>query len=344
MACAGHSKDSLDQAKALLAKGDRNGAQNLLVSAINNSSKSKEQLVLMKQLADLRANDPPSSQEKLLGQISTLSMELCGAKSLEYADACARVGKNKFVLRDFAGSASAWQTAGSIYKEKGGESERLEMEALSGQIASECASGKCSQKTELYEQLYALRKKVLGAYDIQTNTAESLLAEIYLRAHKNDKALELYKDLYKKSLSKSLNERASVCLSLARTYTQMKQFDTAEPLLKSTLEYAESHPFNGNVNPNLVAALKAYCNFYDEQKKYKDELLLAQRLLDVNEKQMGPRHPQLTGTLSLYADVLDKNGKSTESADVRKRIKSIEMSAEEWKPTPPRETSSAKQS
>lgn len=294
----------------------------------------------MNKLADLRANDPPASQEKLLGQISSLSFELCGTKSKEYAEACARLGRLKFSTRDFSGSAELWRAAGSIYKGLGTAFERKEMEALSGQIAGECASGKCSQKAELYEQLLALRKKVLGVNDIQTKTAEALLAEIYSRQQKPEKAFELYNDLYQKSLNGSLNERASACLNMARTYTQLKQFDKAEPLLKSTLQYAENHPYNSNVNPNLVAALKAYAEFYDAQKQYRDELVMAKRLLEVNETQMGATHPQLTGTLSLYADVLQKNGELAQSAEIRKRIVSIEKSSEEWKPRPPKETHS----
>ncbi|MBX9722906.1 MAG: hypothetical protein K2X81_16005, partial [Candidatus Obscuribacterales bacterium] len=141
----------------------------------------------------------------------------------------------------------------------------------------------------------------------------------------------LFKEVYDFSKTQGAAEETPAAINLARTYIYLKNYNEAKLLLDTSLDYAEKHPYIGLVNPSLISALKTELLLFDEQKKYDKSLIVAKRILDLNEKQMGQNHPQLPSTLMLYADALDKVGKKKESASVRKRIRDIEMSPTEAK-------------
>jgi tetratricopeptide (TPR) repeat protein len=310
------------------------------LSSLIASARGKEKIKLMGELADLKENAPPAAQETLLAEITALARETAGSDSVELAEALARQGKFYYKQKDYLRSASAWEKAKNIYAGQGPAFDCRRAECISGQIGGVCASGHCAANVELYEELLALDRKCLGNANPMTTGATMQLCEVYSKLKKYEQALKLYKELYERSLvSGTKDDQASAQLNMARTYVRMKKYDMAEPLLRSVLAYAETHPFYGRISPLHIAVLKVYLQFYDQQKKYQEALVIAKRILDLNESQMGTRHPQLTSSLMPYAEALEKAGKKQESALVRKRIRDLETSPNTWPPQPTESTS-----
>ncbi len=301
-----------------------------ILRQINENHDDRQKLHLLSQLADLRAKKKTDSQTtELIEQIMQLSRKLYGNQSIEFAEALSKQGTLLFQEKDFAHSAQSWQEAGVIYTAHGENFAKQQMDCVSGEIAGSCATGKCSDNSALYEKLLSLRRKCLGNQDQQTMISAMLLAEVYSKQQKYEKALTLFKEVYAWSLTRGPMEETPAAINLARAYIYLKNYKEAGILLDKSLDYAEKHPLNGLINPSLISALKAELLLFDEEKQYDKSLHVAKRILDLNEKQMGPTHPQLTSTLMIYAEALDKVGKTKESASVKKRIRSIEMA-----PTP----------
>ena len=297
-----------------------------------NAARGKEKYGLLCQLADLKARDRLCGEESLLTELSSQARETFGPDSAEMSESLSRQGKFYFAHKDYARSAKLFEDADNIYARKGLDWQCKRMDTLSGQIAGECAGGKCLQKVPLYEELLALRRKCLGNNDSQTVIAVMQLGEIYTKQRRYSEALKLFEEVYAHSLSGTKEDQAAASLNLARTYTNLNQYKKAEPMLRSILAYAESHPLYGRINPVHISALRAYLQFYDRQKRYKEEVVVARRIVELNEAQMGPEHPQLTSSLMLYAEALEKVSKLKESEVIKNRIRRIEMAGNTAQP------------
>ncbi|MBX9690671.1 MAG: tetratricopeptide repeat protein [Candidatus Obscuribacterales bacterium] len=318
-ACSKDAAEKTEDLDSLISSGKKVEAEKLIEKRLAALSEA-EKLQQLCRLADLKSTDPEGVSESLLKTIATLSSKLYGLSSKEYAEANKRLGQYYFRKREFQNSVDAWSKAGNFYEQSGDNCG--EMEALSGRIAGECASGKCTQQAELYEKLLKLREACLGKNNPQTVIACSLLAEIYSRQKRFSDSLPLFQRVY--DSSKSEEERAAASINLGRNYLELREFDKAKSLIDTALKYAEANPVYGRINPLLIAALKAKLYYFDQKKMYKDELSVAEKIMKLNEAQMGPAHPQLAGTLLIYAEALERAGKKKESETVFLRIKALE--------------------
>ncbi len=300
-----------------------------ILKQINECNDEKQKLVLLNKLASFRVKRSSESEEKIIDQIMQLSKKLYGSNSTEYASALNLQGQFLFSKKDYKQSADSYRQAAAIFEAAGDKYSSQLISSVSGEIAGSCASGQCSNNAALYEKLLALKRKFLGNDNQQTMIAAMLLAEIYSKQKKYEQSLLLFKEIYDFNKTKGPDAETAAAINLARAYIYLKKYDEAKPLLNKSLDYAETHPYNDLINPSLISALKTELLLFDEQKQYDKSLPVAKRILDLNEKQMGAKHPQLPATLMLYADALEKVGKKKESASVRKRIRDIEMSPTE---------------
>lgn len=303
-----------------------------LTQAINAAA-GKEKYRLMCLLADRKANIANLAElEPLLQQISAQAQENFGADSVEYATALIRQAHLYMKQKDYMRSSNTFQQANALYKKKGPEFDCQRIDCISGQIAAECVTGKCAQEEALYKELLELRHKCLGDRNPQTVISMLTLGEVYSREHKYDDALKQFTSAYYMSLAGVQVDRDAVALNLARTYTNLKQYDKAAPLLQASKAHLEAQQVSGRqVNPLLLGVLKAYVVLYDRQKKYKDELVVAKRFLDLNEAYLGAKHPKLNTSLMLYADALEKAGKVKDAQQVKNRLRDLELNGDKGK-------------
>ena len=291
-----------------------------LVAKINSCADQKERFELMTRLAELRRQDAPEKQEQLLEQITQLSEKVFGHTSIEYADSLCRQARLYFQEKELGNSAKKWIAAEEIYELKGDEYNNKVMQCVSGRIAAECANGTCKTETELYKKLLELRRKVLGNTDQQTMIAAMLLAEVYGKTGKDKEALKLFQEVYDWSLTRSPADCSAASLNLARTYIRLNEYKKAEALIRTSLDYAQTHPINGRINPLLISALKVQLFYFQRQKLYKEAVTVAKEILDQNEKQMGPKHPQLGASIMIYANALRDAGRVKEAKVLEKRV------------------------
>ncbi|MBX9725498.1 MAG: tetratricopeptide repeat protein, partial [Candidatus Obscuribacterales bacterium] len=169
------------------------GEQESILKEINECGDEKQKLLLLTKLAGLKASRTDSSQEKITDQILQLSKKLYGSKSHEYADALNWQGQLLFKKKNFKQSADSYHEAAAIFELAGDEYGSKLMSSVSGEIAGSCASGLCSDNSALYEKLLELKRKFIGNNKQPTMIAAMLLAEIYSKQHKYDKALPLFK-------------------------------------------------------------------------------------------------------------------------------------------------------
>lgn len=293
---------------------------------IANSSSGKDRYDAMSKLADLRRSAPIEKQEALITELSQFAREKFGSDSIEYASSLQRQARLLFKQKNYPTCAKTWQAAGDIFAKKGTEFSCQLAECVSGRIAGECATGKCANETQLYQQLLELRRKCFGDSDQQTMIAVMLLGENYSKSGKYKDALKQFQEYAEWTKARSAAEQNASKLNIARTLIHMGEFKQGASILKECLSYALAHETPNEPNPSHVPILKTYILLYDKQKDYKQELSTAKELVDISERIMGKEHPQLPTSLMIYVEALEKAGKKKEAELVMQRIRKIEMS------------------
>ena len=305
-------------------KSNDNFAEKQLLE-IANSSTGRERFDAMSKLADLRLGQSPAQQEALITQLSQFAREAFGSTSVEYAKTLQRQARLLFRQRNYSACAETWQSAGEIFSAKGDDYICEQAECVSGQIAGECATGKCAQEVQLYEQLLKLRRKCFGDTNQQTMISMMLLGETYSKAGRYKEALEQFETYADWAKTRSAAEQNASQLNIARTLIRMGEFDKGEAILKECMNYAITHETATEPNPTHIPVIKAYILLNDKRKNYKQELVYAKELADISEKLMGKEHPQLPSSLMIYVEALEKVGKKKEAEQVMNRIRQIEM-------------------
>ncbi len=325
--CTGEHKNTSSAPKPALNSQIQGKVDEQSLRQAINSAAGKDKYRLMCQLEDLKSRARKSSDdEALIDEILAISRENFGSDSIEYADALMRQGRRLGFKQEFARSAKAYEEAGKIFAAKGSVYDREQMACLSGRISGECAEGKCLQEVELYTELLRLRKKVLGDKNAQTVIAMTMLGEIYMRKHRYDDALKLFRDAYFASVGGTAVDKTGILLNLARSNIYLNHFSDAETLLSPILKSAEGGSKSDQINSiRLISTLKVYALLYERQKKYKDEVVVAKRILDLDGARMGTNNPALSHSLVLYADALEKAGKTKDAGSVRKRLNDLEV-------------------
>ncbi len=310
---------------------------------IANSSSGRERYEAMSKLADLRLGQAPAQQEALITQLSQFAREAFGSTSVEYAKTLQRQARLLFRQRNYSACAKTWQSAGEIFAVKGDKYICEQAECVSGQIAGECATGKCAQEVQLYEQLLGLRRKCFGDANQQTMISMMLLGETYSKAGRYKEALKQFENYADWAKTRSPAEQNASQLNIARTLIRMGEFEKGEAILKECMNYASTHETATEPNPTHIPVIKAYILLNDKKKDYAQELVYAEELADISERLMGKEHPQLPSSLMIYVEALEKAGKKKEAEQVMKRIRQIELKHPEGQKSMQASTSGAVQ-
>ena len=73
----------------------------------------------------------------------------------------------------------------------------------------------------------------------------------------------------------------------------------------------------------MAGSLNSLAGFYNDQGRFAEAELFYRRALDILEKALGPRHPEVAASLEGYAQVLRKLKRKAEASKLEDRAKAL---------------------
>ena len=247
------------------------------LKSIIRSSQGKDRYKALLRLAELDGISA-GEREKALNDADAFAQASFGPDSLEHAELCVRKGRFYFSEKALADSANAWIEAKRIFETQKEPIKKRKMECIAGQIAAECANGKCIDAENLFKELLELRRKYLGESAPATLTSMNLLAEVYWKKKKYEQAKDCYLAVYERSRNMALPAKISGSLNLARSYIITGDYQEAKPLLDETLALSQPNSKSPFANGSLVPALQAYVDYYERQNNKVEAEKFSERL------------------------------------------------------------------
>jgi CHAT domain-containing protein/tetratricopeptide (TPR) repeat protein len=198
--------------------------------------------------------------------------------------------------------------------------DRARMEQLNKQIVESYQAGKYADAVASAQAALRLAEKALGAEHLETATALSNLALLYVSKGQFEGAEPLYQRalrIYEKEMGPKHPDTATVLNNLAGLYISQRQYDKAEPLLVRALVITEEAL--GPEHASTAASLNNLAELYKSQGLYtKAEPLLA-RALAIFEKLLGPEHPSTATSLNNLAGLYESQGKYAQAEPLYQR-------------------------
>lgn len=201
--------------------------------------------------------------------------------------------------------------------------ENIEFAATFDSLAHVClCQGKSREGEALLQKALSLRQEVLPPGHLALAASYENIGKLYRSQGKND-AAEPY---FKKALAitqRTVPDEDSAVFgkidALAKQEISLGHKSQAETLYRQALE---SSAAAGNRDQEGDASL-ALGQLYAGEGKYKVAEPLLKRALKLGEAQNGPSQACLVPVLQSYADVLEKLGRKSEAAQLRRRASTI---------------------
>jgi len=206
----------------------------------------------------------------------------------------------------------------NLRKAKLGPDHPSTLNAMNNLASAYRAAGQINKALPLREETLQRRQATLGPDDPETLGAAVNLATAYQAAGKPEQARPLLEEtlrLMKDKLPPGHPYTLNAMNSLANVYRDAGQLDRALPLLKDVVEL-RSISQGSNHTLTLSAMKKLASAYYQTAGGLDQALRVFEQTLRLTEAKRGPGHPETIGTMNQLADVLGRQGKWKECADI----------------------------
>jgi CHAT domain-containing protein/tetratricopeptide (TPR) repeat protein len=185
-----------------------------------------------------------------------------------------------------------------------------QVEELIRQANALKAKGAYGEAAGVWEQILAIREKVLGPEHPDTATSLNNLAFLYRNQGRHREVEPLYKRslaIIEKVLGAEHLYTATILNNLASLYESQGRYVEVDPIYKRSLAIREK--VLGMENPDIADSLNNLAELYRNQGRYGEAEPLYKRSLAIREKVLGPEHPDTSQSLNNLAALYRAQGR-----------------------------------
>ena len=185
------------------------------------------------------------------------------------------------------------------------------------------SQGRFTEAEPLQRRARAIDEKALGAKDSSVADTLTNLAALYLRQGRYAEAARIFERAlgeWERAVGPDDPRVASALNVVAEVLRAQGKYAEAEPLVQRSLAIVE-RAF-GRDSPGVSNNLQSLATLYARQGKPEAESMFV-RLLENQERALGPNHSKVAATLEEYARLLRNMNRSAEADTLEARAKSI---------------------
>jgi len=316
------SKDALDQAQAMLSRGDVLGAERKFVEIADAVSKIREQADVIEARAIFEAGK--LAEERIDWRAACAHYARAAKLQPRNAQYSQRAGELAHRMGDYATAAAFQETTLNLVTSAFGP-DAAETAAAMNSLASPYQSlARYTEAEPLIRRAIEIAEKVFGKDHPNVAGYYNNLALLLGDQGKYHQAEPLYRRAIKiaeKVFGKDHPDVAAGYNNLAGLLRAQGKYDEAELLIRRAIEIAEK--VFGKDHPNVASSYNHLAGLLEAQGKYDEAEPLYRRAIEIGEKVLGKDHPNVAADYNNLALLFRAQGKYDQAEALYRRAMEI---------------------
>jgi CHAT domain-containing protein len=293
------------------------------------SAQPADPAAIARRIGELHASGKYADALPLAERLVALAKSRYGEASPDYANALEQLAANHFFRQDYARAEPIYQQVLVIRERALGPAHESVLAVLDTLASVHRFNRRPELAVPLLERVLTARENKLGRDHPALADALRNLAEMQVALQNWSEAegtIRRALALSEKAARKP-TERAQLLDTLAQIETGQGRRDAAEQSLKQALDLHEAAARGGGVQPAAQFAhmftLLQLSGLYQQTDRQQEAATLAERVLAMMEKLLGPDHPNVASQLEAVASIYASLRRHAEAEGLRKRAIAI---------------------